>query len=171
MVQSAGETFVCETSAVLVARRDGRPRTRHALEERAMWRHKLGRTGWTSMDVVFGTSLFAIFMLNMLDITITLIHISAAGWIAEGNPLIRGLAAVGGAMLPTAFKLVVVVASMTIMWQLYRRTQIAMATARTREARDRARFILRTQVGATAFLFLLYAFIIQNNVIITWFLA
>ena len=168
MVRPAGETFVCESSAVLVARRNGTPRTRHALEARAEWRHKLGRTGWTATDVVFGASLFAIFMLNMLDITITLIHISAAGWIAEGNPLIRTLALAGGALLPTLFKIIVIVTSMTIMWQLYRRTQLAMATARTRDAHNRARIILRTQVAATAFLFMLYAFVIQNNVVITW---
>lgn len=168
MVHSAGEEFVCETSAVLFARRDSTPRTRHALDARVAWLNAIGRGSWTAADVVFMTALFAIFLLNMLDITITLIHIAAVGWAAEGNPLVRSLAEFGGAILPTTFKVIIISTAMYVMWRLYRETQTAMSSARTVTARRRAVFVLRAQMVSTTALFLLYAWIIQNNARITW---
>ena len=162
------ESVVLEQTSVLFARRQGPPRTRHAYEVRTALRAKQGRFAWTALDIGFLGVLFTIFILNMLDITITLIHIGNVGWIAEGNPIIRVIAERGAAGLAVLFKVVIILGSMWIMWHLYRQTQIAMATARGADARRRAVFVFRSQLVATGVLLALYTWIIQNNVRIAW---
>ena len=89
--------LVCETSAVLVARHPAkRPRTPLS-ETRLAWRQRNGRAGWSGFDLGFASSLVAIFLLNLLDITVTLVHTGRVGWVAEANGLIRFMAESGGA--------------------------------------------------------------------------
>lgn len=162
------ETVLVDQTAVLFARRSGPRRTRHAYEVRQAWRLKQRRLGWTRLDVVFWLALFVIFILNVADITITLLHIANTGWEAEGNPLIRMLAETGSASFVVVMKLGIILGAMWLLWYLYRQTAIAMATARDVPGRRRANMVFRTQIGATLFLMGLYTWIIQNNVRITF---
>lgn len=164
----ANEMVLVEQSAVLFARRAGPTRKRHAYELRTALRMKHRRAGWTPFDIGFVVALFVLFVLNMMDITITLIHIGNAGWIAEGNPLIRNMAERGTDLAPVVFKIVVISGASAIMWRLYRQTTVAMWTARTSVDRRRAQFVFRSQLIATGILLALYTWIIQNNVRITW---
>lgn len=167
-VRRPGEQVLVEQTAVLFARRTGPARKRHAYDVRAAWRLKQGRIPLTRLDIAFLFSLFVIFVLNVADITITLIHIANAGWEAEGNPLIRTIAEQASPAIVVAFKLGIIIGSMWLLWFLYRQTVVAMSTARDDVGRRKANFVFRTQIGATLFLMGLYTWIIQNNLRITW---
>lgn len=158
---------IVDVSSLIVARRVGE-RPGSASTRRLEWRDRMGRGSWTAMDMGYILALFAIVTLNLLDITITLIHTGMHGWETEGNPLIRFIAENVGVAVVVVFKLALVGVALVIMWYVYRRARHAIAVARDRSLHRQAFLVQSVVATATLVLVAFYVWVVQHNVGVVW---
>lgn len=166
MRRSPGPIVVDVSSLVVARRREAASETARA--ERLVWRDRAGRGSWSTMDGAYLMALFAIVGLNLLDITITLIHTSAVGWEAEGNLLIKFIAETGGVAAAVAFKLALVGVALALMWYLFRRTSHSIQVARDAKARSRVVAVQWVIAGGTLLLIAFYVWVVQHNINVVW---
>ncbi len=166
MRRTPGPVLVDVSSLVVSRRKEAASET--ARTERLVWRDRAGRGAWSTMDGAYLMALFAIVGLNLLDITITLIHTSAVGWEAEGNLLIRFIAETGGVLVAVGFKLALVAVALATMWYLFRRTSHSIAVARDRKARNRVVGVQRVIAAGTLLLVAFYVWVVQHNIQVVW---
>lgn len=161
-----GQVLV-DVSSIVVARRSPGASSRMA-SERLVWRDRYRRGAWNAVDMGYIMALFVIVVLNLLDITITLIHTSNVGWEAEANLLIRHVAESAGEGVVVLFKLALVGAALGIMWYLFRRSRHAVAVARDRSGYKQAVMVHGVILAGTSFLLLFYVWVVLHNVGVVW---
>lgn len=113
--------------------------------------------------VVYLFLLFSLWVVNGIDLALTLHWTGDVGWTAEGNRIMRAIAHAGGTWGFVLYKVLLMTLVVLVLWWLYLRVEDHVHHARHRPHQARARMGFATVIAATVALMGFYVWVIANN--------
>ena len=136
----------------------------------AFARRSTGALPRSRLAVLFLFVLFALWLLNVADLVVTIHWTGDAGWAAEGNRIMRAVATIFGTVGFIAYKILLMTFVVLALWWLYLRFERTEQRLRTRWHLRALAAMRLVAIALTLALATFYSWVVWNNLHIAGFL-